>query len=74
MKPKKPFVPLNRMHGGTRWPADTIDMANLAKVDIEYVGIMNASCIDSPELQRIARIAQERLDWAVSKMGKGKPK
>ena len=68
MKPK------NRIHSATRWPTDTLEMAALAKVDLEYVGVMNASRIDSPELQRIARIAQERLDWAVSKMGKGKPK
>ena len=65
----------NRFHGGTRWPADTIDMANLAKVDIDFVEIMKASRVDSPELRKIAQVAQDRLDWAVSKLGnKGKPK
>ena len=77
MKPRKPYQPINRIHPATRWPVDTIDMAKVAKTDVDFVEIMRVSGIDSPELRRISQVAQERLDWAVSKLGskgKGNPK
>jgi len=47
----------------------------MAKTDVEFVEVMQASRFDSAELRRIARVAQDRLEWAASKLGsKGKPK
>ena len=63
-----------RWHTATRWPSDTQTMADLAKCDLEFVAIMKASDIDSPELQRIAQVAQDRLEWVRAKMNKGDPK
>ena len=68
------LYPKPRWHTGSRWPNDPMDTANLAKIDLAYVEIMKASDVDSPELQRIAQVAQERLDWAVAKLDKGKNK
>ena len=68
MKPK------NRVHTATRWPVDTLEMATLAKVDLGFVETMKAIDIDSPELRKIAKVAQDRIDWAVSKLGKNKGK
>ena len=63
-----------RWHTGSRWPNDPQDTLNLANTDLAYVKIMKASDVDTPELRRIAKVAQERLDWAVAKLNKGSNK
>ena len=76
MKPRpQPHKPTNRIHSESLWPTDPLDMARMAKSDVEFVEVMQASRFDSAELRRIARVAQDRLEWAASKLGsKGKPK